>query len=166
MQPITLNQDLVRINNLIEPKSPLPEALLIKIRNLCDKLVNNMQCAVVMAGFDLHRVRQLTVTTEPAPLDEKTQRFVQKMFKVINNGINTVNPLKDFLNSTLPSKLSMDEIKARMNADPSKFAEIVAEFTGPMNKSRQDFVNAQCSKPVCDFMLSLDPVSVDLVIAD
>lgn len=160
MQTVTLNPVLVRINDLIQPKSPLPEALLLKIQGLRDGVVNNMKVAVVMAGIDSNRIRQLTVTSEPAPTDERTLRFVQKMFQVINDGIDTINPLREFLNSTLPSLLNMDEMKARMNANPSRFAEIVAEFTGPSNKSRQEFVNAQGIKLVNDFMLSLDPASV------
>lgn len=164
MQAVSISPELGIINQLVQPSSPLPEALLLKIQAFRDTLLTAMQQSVVLAGLDLNRVRQLTVTSFPAPTDERAQHFAQKMFAVINAGIDKVDALRDFLNSTLPGRLQMEEIKALLNANPAQRDAIIAQFIGPENPLRKQFVTAQGSKPIHDFMLSLDPGAVDQVI--
>lgn len=163
-----LPQELQTINDLIQPFAPLSENLLQRIKAKRDSIIQNMIMATMTPGTDLTSVRALTITNEPEPVDIRAKTFVLKMFKVINDGIEEdkigVNALRSFLNMALPCRLNMDEIKPRLNASPSDSQQIIAQYTGPNNPEKERFINAQCLKPVKNFMQTIDNESLDKIL--
>ena len=168
----TLNSfpiDLQRINDVIQPRIRLDENLLRSIKSLRDTIILQMIMTTLAVQVDLSLMRKIIVTENPEPVDIKAKSFVQKMFKVISDGIEEekigINALRSFLNQTLPTRLHMDEIKARLNrTSPDQVPQIAGEYAGPNNPEKQSFIKAQAQMPVLKFMETLDSETVNNIV--
>lgn len=138
ISPVT--SPLENINTIINPGVKLEDAVLRKIQNLSQTIIQGMHLKMVMCGMDKNKMMQLTVSEGGDNSNDFVKLFVDRMGLVIAEEIKKFPAINNSLNDTMPYFVNGDAIKAEMNKGNM---DILSKFTGPENAYKKQVIYAQ-----------------------